>query len=88
VRDQFDMLLIDTEAALTALPSMLPDDAARRQQAFDLIRDILSARGWHSSEDLKRIRRIGDLFDIAGQSSARNLTIASDVRDEPKLRVS
>ena len=63
VREQFDMLLIDTEAALAAIPSMLPDDAATRQRAFDLICEVLSARGQHSSEDLKRIRRIGGLFD-------------------------
>ena len=63
VREQFDMLLIDTEAALAAIPSMLPDDAVKRQRAFDLICEVLTARGQHSSEDLKRIRRIGGLFD-------------------------
>jgi pimeloyl-ACP methyl ester carboxylesterase len=83
VREQFEMLLIDTEAALAAIPSMLPDDAATRQRAFDLICEVLSARGRHSSEDLKRIRRIGGLFDASGQLSARsNLVIASDIRDE------
>ena len=89
VREQFDMLLIDTEAALAAIPSMLPDDAAKRQRAFDLICEVLSARGQHSSEDLKRVRRIGELFDPDGQLSARsNLAIASDVRDEPQARPS
>ena len=89
VREQFEMLLIDTEAALAAIPSMLPDDAVRRQQAFDLICKILSARGQHSSEDLKRIRRIGGLFGTDGQLSARsNLAIASDVGDEPHARAS
>jgi pimeloyl-ACP methyl ester carboxylesterase len=89
VREQFDMLLVDTEAALAAIPSMLPDDAVKRQRAFDLICEVLSARGRHSSEDLKRIRRIGGLFDTDGQLSARsNLAIASDVRDEPQVRAS
>ena len=89
VREQFDILRIDTEAALAAIPSMLPDDAARRRQAFDLICEILSARGQQSSEDLKRIRRIGGLFGTDGQLSARsNLAIASDVGDEPHARAS
>ena len=89
VREQFDMLLIDTEAALAAIPSMLPSDPAARQRAFDLICEVLSARGEHSSEDLKRIRRIGGLFDTDGHLSARsNLVIASDVGDEPQARAS
>jgi CheY-like chemotaxis protein len=89
VREQYDMLLIDTEAALAAIPSMLPDDAAARQHAFDLICEVLSARGQHTSEDLKRIRRIGGLFDADGQLSARsNLAIASGVQDEPQARAS
>jgi pimeloyl-ACP methyl ester carboxylesterase len=89
VREQFDMLLIDSEAALSAIPSMLPSDSATRQRAFDLICEVLSARGQHSSEDLKRIRRIGGLFDPDGQLSVHsNLAIASDVQDEPQARAS
>ncbi len=89
VREQFDMLLIDTDAALAAIPSMLPDDAVKRQRAFDLICEVLSARGQHSSEDLKRIRRLGGLFDANGQLSAgSNLAIASDVREEPQAKAS
>jgi hypothetical protein len=89
VREQFDMLLIDTETALAAIPSMLPKDAATRQRAFDLICEVLSARGQHSSEDLKRIRRIGGLFDTDGHLSAHsNLAIASDVGGEPHARAS
>ena len=82
VRDQFDMLLIDTEGALAAIPSMLPDDAAKRQQAFELICEVLNARGRQSSEDLMRVRRIGGLFDVDGRLSARrNLAIASDTQN-------
>lgn len=48
VREQFDMLSIEPEAAVAAIPAMLPPDAATRQKAFDLICEVLSARGWHS----------------------------------------
>ncbi len=43
VREQFNMLLIDQEAALAAIPSMLPPDAETRAEAFDLIKQVLSA---------------------------------------------
>jgi hypothetical protein len=89
VREQFDMLSIDPEAALAAIPAMLPLDAATRQKAFDQICEVLSARGWHSSEDLKRIRRVGALFDVDGQLRANvNLAIAADFRSEPQARAS
>jgi pimeloyl-ACP methyl ester carboxylesterase len=89
VREQFDMLSIDPEAALAAIPAMLPAELAARQKAFDLICEVLSARGWHSSEDLKRIRRVGALFDVDGQLRGNaNLAIATDFHGEPQARAS
>ena len=89
VREQFDMLSIEPEAAVAAIPAMLPPDAATRQNAFDLICEVLSARGWHSSEDLNRIRRVGALFDVDGQlSTSANLAIAAGARNEPQARAS
>jgi pimeloyl-ACP methyl ester carboxylesterase len=89
VREQFDMLSIDTEGAVAAIPSMLPADIAARQKAFKLICEVLSARGRHSSEDLNRIRRIGSLYGIDGQlSSNGNLAIASNLRNEPQAGAS
>jgi len=89
VREQYDMLLLDTEGALAAIPSMLPEDATTRQRAFDLICEVLQARGKPSSEDQKRIQRIGGLFQLGGRLSANaNLAIASDLRNEPPARAS
>ena len=45
VREQFYMLLLDTEGALSAIPSMLPAEPENRQKAFDLVKEVLSARG-------------------------------------------
>ena len=39
VREQFNILLIDTEAALAAIPAMLPPDAETRLKAFDADQD-------------------------------------------------
>ena len=89
VREQYDMLLLDTEGAVAAIPSMLPEDATTRQRAFDLICEVLQARGKPSSEDQKRMQRIGGLFQLGGRLSANaNLAIASDSRNEPPARAS
>ena len=89
VREQYDMLLLDPEGALAAIPSMLPEDATTRQRAFDLICEVLQARGKPSSEDQRRIQRIGGLFQLGGRLSANaNLAIASDLRNEPPARAS
>jgi hypothetical protein len=65
VREQFNMLLIDQEAALAGLPSMLPADAEQRRTAFDLIKQVLGARGELSIEDQKRVNEVGRLFGVA-----------------------
>ena len=63
VREQFYMLLVDTEAALAAIPAMLPADATIRKQAFDLIQQVLQARGELSTEDKERLQRVERLFE-------------------------
>src|SRR5262249_10531051 len=51
VREQFYILLVDTEAALSALSSMLPPDVDIRRKGLELIRQVLSARGSLSAEE-------------------------------------
>jgi hypothetical protein len=62
VREQFYMLLLDPEGALSAIPSMLPPEPEVRQKALDLIKEVLSARGELSADDRDRLQRIGRLF--------------------------
>jgi len=64
VREQFNMLLIDQEAALKAIPEMLPADAATRHKAFGLIRQVLAARGEMSAQDQERLMAVGHLFGV------------------------
>jgi hypothetical protein len=87
VREQFNILLVDTEAALDAIPSMLPPEAETRRQAFDLIRTTLSARGELSLEDRKRMDRIASLFGIDKRERAKPLA-SRHVGDEPRTRAS
>ena len=57
VREQYFMLLIDEEAALAAIPSMLPASVEEREQALAVLRDILSARGEVTGEAASRLKR-------------------------------
>jgi hypothetical protein len=70
VRDQFAMLLIDEKAALAALPSLLPADAATRSEGFDAIKQVTAARGEISAQDEKRLSEIGRLFGIGDEGAA------------------
>jgi hypothetical protein len=77
VREQFLMLLIDAEAALAAIPAMLPDDSAQRRNAFDMIWQVLSARGEYGVDDLERIQRVAQAFGIDGRlNGSGNFVIA------------
>ena len=64
VREQFNILLIDQEAALAAIPSMIPPDAETREKAYGLISQLMSARGELSAEDKKRMSEIARLFGV------------------------
>ncbi len=62
VRDQFSMLLIDPEAAIAALPGLLPEDMDVRRKALALIRQVLAAPGGLSGEAEARMQRIARIF--------------------------
>jgi hypothetical protein len=76
VREQFYMLLLDTEAALAAIPSILPADAKTRREAFDLVQEVMRARGELSAEDKERLLRVARLFELPEESSTvRSLAV-------------
>ena len=71
VREQFNILLIDQEAALAAIPSMLPPDTETREKAYGLINQLMSARGELSTEDKKRMSEIARLFGLGSSMPPR-----------------
>ena len=76
VREQFNMLLLDQNAALAAIPSMLPPDAQTRVAAFELVKQALGARGEFSADDRQRMNEVAQLFGVdAGSGVARNLAL-------------
>jgi hypothetical protein len=89
VREQFLMLLIDEEAALAAIPSMLPPEPETRRKAFELIKELLSARGELTETDKERLARIAKLFEVeSGLGSAGNIVALPSVQGEPWVRAS
>jgi hypothetical protein len=89
VRDQFYIILIDTEAALAALPSMLPADPDARWQALDLVKQIMTACGPLSDEDNQRMRRVARAFGVDEASAfVRNLTVVASERGDSQAKAS
>jgi pimeloyl-ACP methyl ester carboxylesterase len=86
VREQFNMLLIDQDAALAAIPSMLPADDAARREGLGLIRKVLAARGTFTDADKERFDEVARLFGFDEKTSgARSLAQA---RTERRARTS
>jgi Protein of unknown function (DUF3141) len=87
VREQFNMLLIDTEAALAALPAMLPPEPETRRKAFDLVRQALSAAGEFSAEVKKRLETVARLFGVdAGLAAAASLAVVPSADTHSRKR--
>jgi hypothetical protein len=88
-REQFLILLLDTEAGLAALPSMLPGEVDRRREAFELIKQVLSARGPLSDEANERMQRVARAFGLQEPSSTvPNLTVITSAQEEAQAKAS
>jgi pimeloyl-ACP methyl ester carboxylesterase len=64
VREQFFMLLLDRDAALGAIPKLLPDNMDERRKAFAAIEDVLAASARVSGEVAKRLKQVAGLFGL------------------------
>jgi hypothetical protein len=62
---------------------MLPADADARRKAFDLIKQVMSARGPLSDEDNKRMQRVAGAFGLEeAATTIPNLTVIPSARKE------
>lgn len=75
-REQFFMLLLDPEAALAALPGMLPKSREQRRAGFETLRGILEASGKIEGESADRLRRIESLFAINDATGSASVSAA------------
>jgi pimeloyl-ACP methyl ester carboxylesterase len=71
VREQFFMLLLDQEAALAAIPKLLPESADARRKAFAAIHEVLSASAEISGEVARRLKQVAGLFGLDDQGSRK-----------------
>ena len=82
MREQFLLVCLDEERAVTALPRLLGADAAERNAALDILHRVLAARGAISDEGRRRLARIEALFDAqAGDSPRRRRPPMPDTAD-------
>jgi hypothetical protein len=66
LRKQFFMLLIDEEAAVAAIPKLLPKELDGRRAAFNALREILQASGAVTGAAAERLDRVERIFDLGG----------------------
>ena len=64
VREQFFMLLLDQDAALAAIPKLLPESGDERRAGFAAIREVLSASAEMSGEVARRLKQVSQQFGI------------------------
>jgi pimeloyl-ACP methyl ester carboxylesterase len=69
-REQFYMLLLDPEATIEAIPSLLPKDIKQRKEAFSAMRDVLQASDAITGEAASRLQRIQELFGLSASTHA------------------
>jgi Protein of unknown function (DUF3141) len=62
VRQQYLLLCLDEERAVSALPKMLGNDVAVRKLTLDAVHRVLAATGSMSDEGKRRLKRIEALF--------------------------
>ncbi|WP_018237365.1 DUF3141 domain-containing protein [Ensifer sp. BR816] len=68
LRKQYFMLLIDEEAALAAIPKLLPEDLDERRSAFDALSEILQASGAVTGAAAERMGRVETLFGLDSEA--------------------
>jgi hypothetical protein len=62
VKEQYLILLLDAERAITALPKLLPDNRRQCEEALALVRRVLAARGALAEEGRRRLERVEAMF--------------------------
>jgi hypothetical protein len=67
-REQYFMLLLEPEAAVAAIPSLLPADLQVRRKVLDTVREVLSARGEIEPEVGSRLQHLARLCGVEGAS--------------------
>ena len=76
---------IDQKAALEAIPSMIPPDLENREKAYELIQQVLRARGELSADDGDRMKEIARLFGLEAGTAKSHLR---EIGKKPQAKAS
>lgn len=88
VREQFFMLLIDQQAAVAAIPALLPKSAEVRRKAFALLRDVLSASEEIAGEAADRLREAAAWFGVELEPVEEKISIVPTFANDERAKVS
>ncbi len=80
MREQYFMLLIDEDAALAALPKLLPEAIEERRSAFAALRGVLEASGAVMAVAAERLQRVATLFRLDSEPPV-SITAGKTVRN-------
>jgi pimeloyl-ACP methyl ester carboxylesterase len=86
LREQYFMLLLDEQAALAALPGLLPEDPAQRAEAYGIIRAVTTASGEATEAALARLRALAPLFGVDPDAPMSPAALALTAAPRPEGR--
>jgi hypothetical protein len=85
IREEWAKLALDQEAALKALPRLLPTDAAERADMFGKIRAIAVAAGNLDPEAHRRLCEMEALFNTKAWAPARSAPDRTDIDERERI---
>ncbi len=71
LREQYLLVRLDEERAITALPKLLGENAIARRTTLNILHQILAARGDMSIEGERRLARVKTLFDTGPEKATK-----------------
>ena len=86
VREQFAILVLDQDAAVAALPSMLPPEAEVRRTALSLVKQVMEARGDMAADEEKKLEEVAKLFGVDADNSPRAARRRKTGSDDGRIR--
>ena len=85
VREQYLMLLVDEEAALSAIPILLKEKGNDRSEALRQLEKILTVRGELTEGGRRRLSRVVELFNSKDADAAKVALVQSKTRSGKAL---
>ena len=82
VREQYFMLLLDEESALSAIPNLLAGGKIDKAEAWTILQTIATARGELTAGGKQRLERIIELFAVAECGPGKLTLVPSETSED------